>query len=225
MSYEAAPQTRLLATHCAVCRRPLCDSKSVEMGVGPDCRKRAHLDAPALDEHRARANHLIYEVACRGHNDVVWLAATCTELTLLGFGRLAELVMDRVATLRIRTVPGEPRFALDAPYDREFVAALRSIRGRRWGGKEAKSTNTFPLAARPALWALIQRHFRGAVGIGPKGVFQVPAPAATPASRYHTDPVYRAQVDAEEDEKEHYKANLIGADEPESSWYHNGTHP
>lgn len=40
MSYENAPATLLLATHCACCGRPLVDAASVEAGVGPECRKR-----------------------------------------------------------------------------------------------------------------------------------------------------------------------------------------
>lgn len=40
MSYENAPATRMLATHCASCGRPLVDSVSVNTGMGPDCRKR-----------------------------------------------------------------------------------------------------------------------------------------------------------------------------------------
>jgi len=37
MSYESAPATILIATHCAICARPLVDADSVERGVGPDC--------------------------------------------------------------------------------------------------------------------------------------------------------------------------------------------
>lgn len=40
MSYENAPATKMLATHCACCARPLVDAESVELGIGPDCRKR-----------------------------------------------------------------------------------------------------------------------------------------------------------------------------------------
>lgn len=40
MTYENAVSTRLIATHCAVCRRPLRDAVSVERGVGPDCAER-----------------------------------------------------------------------------------------------------------------------------------------------------------------------------------------
>lgn len=40
MSYEHAASTKLLATHCAYCGRPLRDADSVEMGMGPICRSR-----------------------------------------------------------------------------------------------------------------------------------------------------------------------------------------
>jgi len=40
MSYENAETTLFLATHCAVCGRPLVDADSVHHAVGPDCRKR-----------------------------------------------------------------------------------------------------------------------------------------------------------------------------------------
>ena len=40
MSYESAPATAMLATHCAACGRPLLDADSVEAGLGPECRKR-----------------------------------------------------------------------------------------------------------------------------------------------------------------------------------------
>jgi hypothetical protein len=38
-TYENAPATKLLATHCACCSRVLLDAVSVETGVGPTCRK------------------------------------------------------------------------------------------------------------------------------------------------------------------------------------------
>lgn len=45
-TYENAPATRMLATHCAVCSRPLVDAASVEAGMGPDCRDRHGYDDP-----------------------------------------------------------------------------------------------------------------------------------------------------------------------------------
>jgi hypothetical protein len=39
MSYESAPATKMLATQCACCGRPLVDAASIEAGMGPICRK------------------------------------------------------------------------------------------------------------------------------------------------------------------------------------------
>jgi hypothetical protein len=44
MSYENAPATEMLATHCAICSRPLLDAVSVEIGIGPVCRQRHGYD-------------------------------------------------------------------------------------------------------------------------------------------------------------------------------------
>ena len=35
--YTNAPATKLLATNCLACGRPLVDALSVERGVGPEC--------------------------------------------------------------------------------------------------------------------------------------------------------------------------------------------
>lgn len=40
MSIQNAAALSMLATHCAVCRRDLRDPVSVELGIGPDCRKK-----------------------------------------------------------------------------------------------------------------------------------------------------------------------------------------
>lgn len=45
-SYTAAPACEMLATHCCVCGLPLLDALSVELGIGPICRKKYGFDAP-----------------------------------------------------------------------------------------------------------------------------------------------------------------------------------
>lgn len=37
-TYENAPATKFVATHCACCGRALVDALSVQTGIGPDCR-------------------------------------------------------------------------------------------------------------------------------------------------------------------------------------------
>ena len=52
MSYENAPATQMIASHCCVCNRPLVDSVSVELGIGPDCRKKHGYNVEATEENR-----------------------------------------------------------------------------------------------------------------------------------------------------------------------------
>lgn len=40
MTYENATATKFIATHCAVCGKSLVDADSVQMAIGPECRKR-----------------------------------------------------------------------------------------------------------------------------------------------------------------------------------------
>lgn len=56
MSYESAPATLLVATHCCVCRRPLVDADSVECGIGPTCR--SGMDPDVTPDWEAVADHL-----------------------------------------------------------------------------------------------------------------------------------------------------------------------
>lgn len=167
--YENLNSTRVLATHCAVCARPLRDAMSVELGIGPDCRAKYGYDDAINDANRSEANRLIYLIADR--RDGLDVIRACATLRALGFVKLANKIADRLADLRI-TLQGD-RYALVAPYSEEIVGALRAIPGRRWD-KVAK-VNTFPLSSKGALWATLKRLFSGKALIGPEGqAIQIP---------------------------------------------------
>lgn len=174
MGYENAPSTKMLATHCVCCRRPLRDALSVERGVGPDCWKSyVEKDEPNIDEDaRQRGNQLIHEISVmRQTGDMDLFLATVTELSLLGFEKLVGIIEDRATTLKVRT-QGD-RLVLTAPYDPEAVDAMRRIPGRRWDQRE--KVNTFPANQKARIWALLKRCYPGHLGKGPKGFFQVAA--------------------------------------------------
>jgi exodeoxyribonuclease-5 len=99
MSYESAPATELVATHCAVCARPLVDAQSVEIGIGPDCRAKYGYDVPVEPELRREANQIVREIATSAL-DAAALRAALGHLHALGFDRLADRIEKRV--LRIR---------------------------------------------------------------------------------------------------------------------------
>lgn len=177
--YENAPATRMLAVYCAACSRPLLDAKSVEIGLGPECRKRhGYRDLLALsDVSRARANLLVHEIAVAQTGLRVLEAVG--ELRALGLPTLADRIAERCAEIVVSVDGGAYR--VKAPYSEEAAAAWRCVPGRRWD-RDAK-VNTVPLERRAELWSLLQAHYAGLCGIGPRGPFQVGAPVAADERR------------------------------------------
>lgn len=84
----------LLATHCALCGRPLIDAESVELGIGPICRK-MYRWAEGPPGNREAANRLIRQVSCRPNASTVsW---KITALRTLGYTRIADRLLERRA--------------------------------------------------------------------------------------------------------------------------------
>ena len=182
-TYENAPATRMLATHCAACGRALVDAKSVEVGMGPDCREKHGYNIEVSEEAREQANKLVYLIASErstGHITLSTLEAACA-LRLLGFSKLAGVIIERCADITITESEQpkagwtQPVLVVHAPYSEEATQAWRNIPGRRWD-KDAKA-NVVPASdiAKRQLWNLLKRYFAARIGIGPQGAFQVPA--------------------------------------------------
>lgn len=174
MSYEDAPATKMLATQCAVCARPLVDSISVEIGMGPDCRKKHGYDVTGIEpEARISANKIINAIACGDEGRYgTDLAALVNTLRHLGFDKLADVLIERKAAVRI-VGPEMGKLSVYSRYNESFIDALRRIPGRRWD-KERK-VNTVPACEKPALWEAIRRVFPGELGHGCNGPFIIPA--------------------------------------------------
>ena len=185
MGYESAPATKLLATHCACCNRPLVDATSVEVGMGPVCRDKNGYDAVLAlpEDDRKAANKLIYEVALK--RDGATVLDACTKLFALGCGKIVTAVLKRLAKVQIAmtddTHPhGAGRLAVrihgEVPDFPSLLADFRAIRGRRWDAKH--KINTFPAESKAALFETLKRNFPGATAVGPKGPFVIPGKAA-----------------------------------------------
>lgn len=173
MSYENAPATEMLATHCAACGRPLLDAVSVEVGLGPVCRKRHGWNAADVDEEaRAEANKIVHQIAVEQTGAAV--LEGCAKLRELGFAKLADRVVKRVKPIEIEETT-DGRLAVKTPYRGEAVNDWRRVPGRRFD-RESKR-NVIPASSKRALWELLKVHYAGEYGIGPKGAFEVPAAA------------------------------------------------
>lgn len=162
--YENAPATKLVATHCAVCVRPLVDAKSVETGVGPECRKKYGFDHPCSPEQRLEANRLVYQIAAS--QDDALSAERCDRLRDLGFVKLAARIMERLATVVVSR-DHDGRLTVQTPYDPAVVDAMRRIPGRKWDPE--RKINVFPASSNRELYAMLSRYYRGKIGVAPSG--------------------------------------------------------
>ncbi len=157
--YENAPATLLIATHCAVCARPLVDALSVETGIGPDCRKKHGYTQPdiAVDvvavvsalaaslpvevymeltakasistEARACANVLVHRIAAEQTGPLV--AAYTAALSKLGFTKLADRIAKRIGKVEVHE-DGAGFFVIRTPFNESFVSLVRGLPGRRF---------------------------------------------------------------------------------------------
>lgn len=177
MGYENAPQTRMLATHCCVCGRPLCDADSVTQGIGPECR--GGLDVLEPDQRRM-ANQLTHAAALYAQQGRIGEVRRCADaLETIGCTGLAELVRDRFksaeANADIEITRRGDVYAVKTPFRRgdkdAFIAAWRAIPGRTY----SNGANHIPVAQKVALWALLRKFFPGKYGTSDEGVFRIPA--------------------------------------------------
>lgn len=168
MSYEDAKSTKMLATHCFACRRSLRDSLSVEIGMGPVCRRKAGYDQVGCSlEERQRANALIHKLALN-QEDTAIVKQCCMELMALKFRGVAEIVASRLGVV---VEEKDDRFVVKTPFSWDWVKAIRPVPGRKFNGKD--KTNSFPLEQKNRVYASLCQIFPGTVGMGPKGFFVV----------------------------------------------------
>lgn len=164
----AAAATALVATRCAICNRGLHAALSVEVQIGPKCRKDhgynaeiAHVTA----EVRRDANAIVYEIAA-SPDDVALRLRGCAQLRALGFVMLPDRIETRgkerpapTGRVTMRASTRGTGWYIDSPYSPATVIAFRTIPGRRWDF--GTKTNFVPTAGREALWALLRTHHAG----------------------------------------------------------------
>lgn len=203
-TYEIAPSTILLATHCALCGRPLRDADSVERGVGPDCaEKHGYASAQgegdwdkvdALLEGGLRSQALFevvaphYGNAHKAANAVVHHAALAPRtarklhvdlLAALGYHRLA-VALEAAAGEVVRVTPVEGGLlTVKAPYNPAFGSAIKAARiGARWNPAEKVWVVPADQKAKVGLYAVLRVAYAGALLEGPKGPVRLTKAAA-----------------------------------------------
>lgn len=178
-TYENAPATKMLATHCVCCGRALVDATSVEMGIGPECREGAK--GGFDDGQRQVANRLVFEAAIAAQEGkIAVLMERADQVAAIGYTELADKMRRRFVNaernVSITITQVGDIYEVVTPYRRgaakEFVAAWRTVPGRRW----ANGVNVVPVASKAALFEVLKKFFGGKFAKGPKGIFRIPSP-------------------------------------------------
>lgn len=179
MSYESSTQCRLLATHCCVCGRPLVDSISVQMGIGPDCRH--HVNDGISPETQKACNVLTYDAAIAAQEGNITKVRQISEMIRdLGLGVLADKILERFKNAerlaKIKITETSDGLIVKTPFKRtsDFINAWRLIPGRRY----RMGRNLVPTTSKREVWELLKKFFPGEYGVGPQGAFRIPKEAA-----------------------------------------------
>ena len=172
MSYENATATKMMATRCANCGRPLLDADSVNSGLGPECRRKLMVMVDG-GENRDEANRLIYAVAMDQNNTNI-TRDSINALVDLGYINVAMALGKRFAGVCIWT-HGEYLY-IKTGFNPEYNAAIKRIRGRfnpeaiKEAGIPAKCWSVHK-SQKGNLWNILCDVMSGTIGIGPKGMF------------------------------------------------------
>lgn len=191
MGYENAPATKMVATHCAICSKPLVDADSVEAGIGPHCRKRHGYGVPngdpdwnraaelllaggmdpqtlpcwGEDAHKA-SNVLTHQVAA-GLGGKLILARLVAAVEALGYSRLARAMGKALGAVVVER--GETNLRVKAPYSETFNLNVRRVPGQRWNREE--KVREVPVESAKALWVALKNSYdAGTLVFGSKTV-------------------------------------------------------
>lgn len=178
-SYEDAPATDLVATHCCVCGRTLLEAESIKSGIGPICAERTGYGREGLaSEVRSEVNGIVYRLALLQKSpEAVTLLGRLRELD---FGQIADRIEARLqSTVEIEVQRRGDKFFVSLPKldDRTFRTVLSDLRGvPRRGFEPIEKLQTIPDEPRSkrALWKVLQKHFPGRLMKSDKGLTVIP---------------------------------------------------
>jgi len=208
--YANSPACRMLATHCCACGRPLVDADSVELGIGPICRRRHGFNEPdadadfdtaidlcggigddvlsaaagiALGDHDARkaCNAVVYAAA--RHQGTPLARRLSTIIHALGYHTLAAKVATHAGAVATRHATHDQlgdTIAVKSPRHPGFKDALRR-RGAWYRWERATKSWHVRKCDRGALWAALCECYPGIECTGPNGITTIPA-ASTEAA-------------------------------------------
>ena len=201
MSYLDNPNTKRMATRCILCSTPLGCPKSVELGIGPHCRKKPGYrdDFKAIDaDTKKKAGKLIHVAGCAYEdNDIETVLGVSTELETMGLPNLSYIIRKRfveVVIERENDVPvykwqkGQGETLTDqkrnvvkvtTPYNQSFNQKRRKYVGGQHRPVKVGKDFHWEFDASQALQVLhlLSVCFPGKKALGDNGIFVIPTEA------------------------------------------------
>ena len=195
--YENLDTTKMLATSCVLCGKPLLDGASVEAGMGKTCRSK-HGGDEISAETRKEANKLVHkagvlrqksgstiefievihglrEIGCDTIADAIATRCVAPEITLNKEGSFYQLTIASVSKLSTSDVRGM-KWNLIA----EFKENVPNTDGFNKKGEDNIWRYHFNSRAKRTVWDIMKKIIPGAKGTAPDGsAFVIPAPLAS----------------------------------------------
>ena len=189
--------------NCAHCGMPLTDSVSVERGIGPICSKKGYMEEPAngdeiqamidLAEYpelvdfltanykpqglRGLMNGLVKVCSLNRKHEV--FSACCDAIQSLGYGKLAAVLRESIATVSVKKLPKHAGFfsvwVQKCDFDVEWGKEMLAIPG----AKQVKQARGILIPVndvnRKAIWRSLREYYEGLVVRTEKGAYKIGA--------------------------------------------------
>ena len=191
MAYETAPQTILLATHCACCNRPLCDATSVERGIGPDCAERYGYGDAQKDPNWASALEALGSAPISSTISKVWNSNSKIVCNVfvntiasnrknpnnwnyimaiyhLGFEKLAKKLARSLGSVMVEATADGKNLVVFAPFSHDYNWIMHGIKGKRFDYK--LKARVVPVSEKNHLWKALCVAFPGKLCVGKNGI-------------------------------------------------------
>ena len=137
MSYEELTTTKIVATHCCACNRPLLDAESVTAGMGPICRKKYNLPDTLTTEQRDLANSLVHKLGVLRQEDkdsdkLGEIKAVLTELAEIEGCEEIALKFRFALISPLLTVVQVDQWTFSITFEDSHQLASERARGAKW---------------------------------------------------------------------------------------------
>lgn len=171
MSYENAPATQALNTHCRRCKRPLLDATSVQLGIGPECRQKWGISVELLGNDEA--NKLIAHTM-RNTTTSAEVVANIKALEELGFSSVASKLGQSISQITVERDNENKGFLLAVPFRADFGLIMKQsgVKGAYFK-KEAQKRWFVPFASAKALFTALKKAYPDHIGYGSQGLFSI----------------------------------------------------